>query len=92
MSTEKRLVIGICKKKNKNNEIAIYKARLVPHRFSHISGIDYEETCSLVVDAITLFLIGPTIMRLISNFSKELKFGQILRSWRLNKSTKRIKR
>ena len=47
------------RKKNENKEMTRYKARLVVQGFSQRSGIDYEETYSLVVDAITLrFLIG----------------------------------
>jgi Reverse transcriptase (RNA-dependent DNA polymerase) len=41
-----------------------YKARLVAQGFTQISGIDYEETYSPVVDAITLqFLISLTITK-----------------------------
>jgi len=42
------------RKKNENNEITRYKARLVAQGFSQKPGIDYEETYSPVVDAITL--------------------------------------
>ena len=38
---------------NENNEIVRYKARLVAQGFSQRLGIDYEETYSLVMDAIT---------------------------------------
>jgi Reverse transcriptase (RNA-dependent DNA polymerase) len=39
-----------------------YKARLVAQGFTQISGVDYEETYSPVVDVITLrFLISLTI-------------------------------
>ena len=49
-------------KRNEKNEIVRYKARLVAQGFSQIPGIDYEETYSPVIDAITLrFLIGFTI-------------------------------
>ncbi|WJZ84460.1 hypothetical protein VitviT2T_004063 [Vitis vinifera] len=46
------------RKRNENNEIKRYKARLVAQGFSQKPGIDYEETYSLVMDAITFhFLI-----------------------------------
>ncbi|KAD5960846.1 hypothetical protein E3N88_12318 [Mikania micrantha] len=49
-------------KRNEKNEIVRYKAQLVAQGFSQIPGVDYEETYSPVVDAITLrFLIGLTI-------------------------------
>uniref|UniRef100_A0A251S8S4 Putative reverse transcriptase, RNA-dependent DNA polymerase n=1 Tax=Helianthus annuus TaxID=4232 RepID=A0A251S8S4_HELAN len=49
-------------KRNEKNEIVRYKARLVAQGFSQIPGVDYEETYSPVVDAITLrFLLGLTI-------------------------------
>ena len=40
-------------KRNEQNEIVRYKARLVAHDFSQIHGIDYEETYSPVMDATT---------------------------------------
>ena len=47
------------RKRNENNEIIRYKVRLVAQGFSQRPGIDYEETYSLVIDAITLrFLIS----------------------------------
>jgi Reverse transcriptase (RNA-dependent DNA polymerase) len=55
--------VGIYNKKNEKNEIARYKARLVAQCFTQISGVNYEETYSPVVDAITLrFLISLTIV------------------------------
>ena len=47
------------RKRNENNEITRYKARLLTQSFSQRHDIDYEETCSSAVDAITLrFLIN----------------------------------
>ena len=42
------------RKRNEKNEVVRYKARLVAQDFSQRPGIDYEETYSPVVDAITL--------------------------------------
>jgi Reverse transcriptase (RNA-dependent DNA polymerase) len=48
-------------KRNEKNEIVRYKARLVAQGFTQIPGVNYEETYSPVVDAITLrFLISLT--------------------------------
>ena len=41
------------RKINKNNEIVQFKARLVAQGFSQRPGIDYDETYSPVIDAIT---------------------------------------
>lgn len=41
-------------KQNEKNEIVRYKVRLIAKEFSQITGGDYEETYSPVVDAITL--------------------------------------
>ena len=50
------------RKRNENNEVTRYKARLVAQGFSQRPGIDYEETYSPVVDAITLrYLISLTV-------------------------------
>ncbi|KAL0541611.1 hypothetical protein IC582_021664 [Cucumis melo] len=50
------------RKRNKNNEVTRYKTRLVAQGFSQRSGIDYEETYSPAVDAITLrYLISLTV-------------------------------
>jgi Reverse transcriptase (RNA-dependent DNA polymerase) len=51
-------------KRNEKNEIVRYKVRLVAQGFTQILGVDYEETYSPIVDAITLrFLISLTITR-----------------------------
>ena len=42
------------KKRNENDEIIRYKARLIAQGFSQRPGIEYEETYSPVMDAITL--------------------------------------
>ena len=48
--------------RNENNEIIRFKARLVAQSFSQRPGIDYEETYSLVMEAITFrFLISLTV-------------------------------
>ncbi|KAL0533448.1 hypothetical protein IC582_030288 [Cucumis melo] len=50
------------RKRNENNEVTRYKARLVAQGFSQRLGIDYEETYSPVVDAITLrYLISLAV-------------------------------
>ena len=50
------------RKRNEKNEIVRYKARLVVQDFSQRPGIDYEETYSPVMDAITFrFLISLTV-------------------------------
>jgi hypothetical protein len=50
------------RKRNEQNEIVRYKARLVAQGFLQKPGIDYEETYSLVVDAITFrFLISLVV-------------------------------
>ena len=50
------------KKWNENDEIIRYKARFVAQGFSQRPGIDYEETYSPVMDAITLrYLISLTV-------------------------------
>jgi Reverse transcriptase (RNA-dependent DNA polymerase) len=49
-------------KRNEKNKIVRYKARLVAQCFTQIPRVDYEETYSPIVDAITLrFLISLTI-------------------------------
>ena len=50
------------RKRNENNDIIRYKARLVAQGFSQRSCIDYEETYSPVIDAITFrFLISLAV-------------------------------
>ncbi|XP_076957991.1 putative mitochondrial protein AtMg00820 [Bidens hawaiensis] len=50
------------RKQNKKNEVTRYKARLVAQGFSQRPRIDYEETYSLVMDAITLrYLISLVV-------------------------------
>ena len=50
------------RKRNENNEIVRYKARLVAQGFSQRPGIDFEETYSPVMDAITFrYLIHLTV-------------------------------
>ena len=52
------------RKRNENNEIMRYKARLVAQGFSQRLGIEYEETYSPVMDAITFcFLISLTVSK-----------------------------
>ena len=50
------------RKRNENNDIIRYKARLVAQGFSQRPGIDYEETYSPVINAITFpFLISLAV-------------------------------
>jgi hypothetical protein len=50
------------RKRNEKNEIIRYKVRLVAQGFSQRPGIDYEETYSPVMDAITFrFLISLVV-------------------------------
>ena len=50
------------RKCNENSKVIRYKARLVTQGFSQRSDIDYEETYSPVVDAITFrYLINMTV-------------------------------
>ena len=50
------------RKRNERNEIVRYKARLVAQGFSQRPGVDYEETYSPVMDAITFrYLMGLAV-------------------------------
>ena len=50
------------RKRNEKNEVVRYKARLVAQGFSQRPGIDYEETYSPVMDAITFrYLISLAV-------------------------------
>ncbi|KAJ9544551.1 LOW QUALITY PROTEIN: hypothetical protein OSB04_024258 [Centaurea solstitialis] len=52
------------RKRNEKNEIMRYKARLVAQGFSQRPGIDYEETYSPVMDAITFrYLISLAVSK-----------------------------
>ena len=70
------------RKRNENNDIIRYKALLVAQGFSQRPGIDYEETYSPVMDAITFrFLISLAVseeldMRLIDVITAYL-YGSI---------------
>ena len=57
----KRVIVG---KRNENNEIIKYKKQLVAHGFSHRLGIDYKETYSYAMDAVTFcFLISFVVSK-----------------------------
>ena len=52
------------RKRNEKNEIIRYKARLVAQGFSQRPGIDYDETYSTVMDAITFrYLISLVVSK-----------------------------
>ncbi|GKE07280.1 putative RNA-directed DNA polymerase [Tanacetum coccineum] len=52
------------RKRNEKNEVTRYKARLVAQSFSQRPGIDYEETYSSVMDAITFrYLISLAVSK-----------------------------
>ena len=48
--------MGFFRKRNENNEVVRYKARLVAQGFSQRPCVDFEETYSPVMDGITLIL------------------------------------
>ena len=50
------------RKRDDENEVARYKARLVAQSFSQRPGIDYDEMCSPVMDIITFqYLISRSV-------------------------------
>ena len=50
------------RKRNENNEVVRYKARLVAQRFSQRPGVDFEKTYSPVMDGITFrYLISMAV-------------------------------
>ncbi|GJT52805.1 retrovirus-related pol polyprotein from transposon TNT 1-94 [Tanacetum coccineum] len=54
----------IMRKRNENDEVIRYKARLVAQGFSQRPRIDYEETYSLIMDAITFrYLISLAVIK-----------------------------
>jgi len=54
------------RKRNKKNEIVRYKTRLVAQDFSQRPRIDYEETYSPVIDAITFrYLINLAVSKIL---------------------------
>ena len=56
--------MGICQEKNEKNEVLRYTARLVAQGFSQRPEIDYDETCSPVMDTITFhFLISMAVSK-----------------------------
>ena len=65
------------RKRNEKNEIVRYKARLVAQGFSQRPGIDYEETYSPVMDAITFrFLIS-----LVVNKSLDMRLMDVVTAY-----------
>ena len=53
---------SLYEKRNERNEIVRYKARLVAQGFSQQPDVDYEETYSPVMDAITFrYFIGLAV-------------------------------
>ena len=46
------------RKKNENNEVVRYKARLVAQGFSQRPSIDFDQTCSPIMDNITFRLLN----------------------------------
>ena len=55
------------RKRNENNEVVRYKARLVAQRFTQRPGIDFNETYSPVISGITFrFLISLAVQNHLS--------------------------
>jgi hypothetical protein len=55
------------RKRNENNEVVKYKARLAAQGFTQRLDIDFNETCSSVTNGITFrYLISPPIQNHIS--------------------------
>ena len=65
------------RKRNEKNEITRYKARLVAQGFSQRPGIDYEETYSPVMDAITFRFL----MSLAANENLEMRLMDVVTAY-----------
>ena len=65
------------RKRNENNEVVRYKARLVAQGFSQRPGIDFDQTYSPVVDGITFcYLISLAI-----NMNLDMQFMDVVTSY-----------
>ena len=65
------------RKRNENNEVVRYKARLVAQGFSQRTGVDIEETYSPVMDGITFrYLISMAV-----NFDLKMKLMDVLTAY-----------
>ena len=68
------------RKRNEKNEIVRYKARLVAQGFSQRPGIDYEETYSPVMDAITFrYLISLAVSKFLET-ARLIKYLNVIAS------------
>ena len=67
----------LSEKENEKNEITRYKARLVAQGFSQRPGIDYEETYSPVMDAITFRFL----MSLAANENLEMRLMDVVTAY-----------
>ena len=65
------------RKRNEKNEVMRYKARLVAQGFSQRPGIDYEETYSPVMDAITFRFL----MSLAANQNLEMRLMDVVTAY-----------